>query len=81
VAARDRGQPGEPREAGCRVVTGPHRRLVIPHRFIPPIHTSSRARALVAIYDDGIPASEQNRWELFGVRDAVKLALAYVDIG
>lgn len=25
MAARDRSQPGEPREAGRRVLTGPHR--------------------------------------------------------
>ena len=37
--------------------------------------------ALLAIYNDGLPASEQDRWELFGMRDAFNLALTNIDIG
>jgi hypothetical protein len=37
--------------------------------------------ALLAIYDDGVPANEQDRWELFAMRDAFNLALTYIDIG
>jgi hypothetical protein len=37
--------------------------------------------ALLAIYNDGLPASEQDRWELFAMRDAFCLALKYIDIG
>jgi hypothetical protein len=36
--------------------------------------------ALLAIYNDGLPASQQDRWELFGMRDAFNLALTYIDI-
>jgi hypothetical protein len=36
--------------------------------------------ALLAIYDDGLPASEQDRWGLFAMRDAFTLVLTYIDI-
>lgn len=36
--------------------------------------------ALVAIYDRGLPASESERWHLFGMRDGLQLALTYLDI-
>jgi hypothetical protein len=36
--------------------------------------------ALVAIYDRGLPASESERWHLFGMRDGLQLALTYHDI-
>jgi len=35
---------------------------------------------LVAIYDRGLPPSENDRWHLFGMRDALQLALTYIDI-
>ena len=37
--------------------------------------------ALLAIYNDGLPASEQDLSELFAMRDAFTLALTYIDIG
>jgi hypothetical protein len=36
--------------------------------------------ALVAIYDRGLPASESERWHLFGMRDGLQIALSYLDI-
>ena len=37
--------------------------------------------ALLAIYNDGLTANEQDRWELFAMRDAFNLALTHIDIG
>jgi hypothetical protein len=47
VEARDRGQPGEPREAGRRVLTGLSRRLPIPPQVYPPSHLSHVERILI----------------------------------
>ena len=36
--------------------------------------------SLVAVYDDRLPETEQNRWELFKMDDAHQLGLTYIDL-
>jgi hypothetical protein len=36
--------------------------------------------ALVAVYDRALPASENERWHLIGMRDGLQIALSYLDI-